>query len=187
MLKVAALKTFVVYCARSKIFCCVVYVIPQHLSFVVGLPYKNFCWLMYARHYILHLQLKCVINKSSRSTGEGSTFSVNTCTYLNIFRVLPRALSTILLGLLSRVLILVTPVPYFIKYFWFVGLLVHILVSCVYLLLEYFDQVLVQTIDGMLFISMFLPTFAFCFCLRGFVCEGRTICMDLFSSICLHR
>ena len=28
------------------------YEIPQHLSFVVVLPYTNFCWLMYTSHYI---------------------------------------------------------------------------------------------------------------------------------------
>ena len=29
------------------------YAIPQHLSFVVGLPYTNFFWLMYARLYTI--------------------------------------------------------------------------------------------------------------------------------------
>ena len=43
-------KTFVVQCARVKDFCCAVYAISQRLSFVVVLPYKNFCWLMFARH-----------------------------------------------------------------------------------------------------------------------------------------
>ena len=43
-------KTFAVQCARVKDFGCAVYAIPQRLSFVVVLPYKNFCWLMYARH-----------------------------------------------------------------------------------------------------------------------------------------
>ena len=36
-------KTFVVQCARVKDLCCVVDAIPQRLSFVVVLPYKNFC------------------------------------------------------------------------------------------------------------------------------------------------
>ena len=43
-------KTFVVQCAHVKYFCCEVYAIPQRLSFVVVLPYKNFCWLMYAMY-----------------------------------------------------------------------------------------------------------------------------------------
>ena len=50
-------KTFVVQCARVKDFCCAVCAIPQRLSFVVVLPYKNFCWLMYARHYGIGLKL----------------------------------------------------------------------------------------------------------------------------------
>ena len=41
-------KTFVVQCARVKDFCCIVDAIPQRLSFVVVLPYKNFCWLQSA-------------------------------------------------------------------------------------------------------------------------------------------
>ena len=41
-------KTFIVQCARVKDFCCVVDAIPQRLSFVVVLPYKNFCWLQSA-------------------------------------------------------------------------------------------------------------------------------------------
>ena len=41
-------KTFVVQCACVKDFCCVVDAIPQRLSFVVVLPYKNFCWLQSA-------------------------------------------------------------------------------------------------------------------------------------------
>ena len=41
-------KTFVAQCARVKEFCCVVDAIPQRLSFVVVLPYKNFCWLQSA-------------------------------------------------------------------------------------------------------------------------------------------
>ena len=41
-------KTFVVQCARVKDVCCVVDEIPQRLSFVVVLPYKNFCWLQSA-------------------------------------------------------------------------------------------------------------------------------------------
>ena len=35
-------KTFVVQCARVKD------AIPQRLSFVVVMPYKNFCWLQSA-------------------------------------------------------------------------------------------------------------------------------------------
>ena len=43
-------KTFVVQCAHVKDFCRAVCAIPQRLSFVVVLSYKNFCWLMYAMH-----------------------------------------------------------------------------------------------------------------------------------------
>ena len=49
-------KTFVVQCARVKYFCCAVCAIPQRLSFVVVLPYKNFCWLMYTSHKVLKNQ-----------------------------------------------------------------------------------------------------------------------------------
>ena len=41
-------KTSVVQCARVKDFCCVVDAITQRSSFVVVLPYKNFCWLQSA-------------------------------------------------------------------------------------------------------------------------------------------
>ena len=54
-------KTFVVQCARVKDFCCAVYAIPQRLSFVVVLPYKNFCWLMYTRHYSWNLDYESMI------------------------------------------------------------------------------------------------------------------------------
>ena len=41
-------KTSVAQCARVKDFCCVVDAITQRSSFVVVLPYKNFCWLQSA-------------------------------------------------------------------------------------------------------------------------------------------
>ena len=46
--RIAVRKTFVAQCARVKDFCCVVDAIPQRSSFVVVLPYKNFCWLQSA-------------------------------------------------------------------------------------------------------------------------------------------
>ena len=55
---VHAKSTFVVASSQSqRAACCAVYAIPQRLSFVVVLPYKNFCWLMYARH-----QLRIIMN-----------------------------------------------------------------------------------------------------------------------------
>ena len=50
--RIATLKTVLV-----NNFCCAVYAIPLHLSFVVVMPYKNFCWVMYARHY-MHYRFK---------------------------------------------------------------------------------------------------------------------------------
>ena len=53
-------KTFVVQCARVKDFCCVVDAIPQRLSFVVVLPYTNFCWLQSANvRYALGVKSYC--------------------------------------------------------------------------------------------------------------------------------
>ena len=41
-------KTSVAQCARVKDFCCVVDAITQRSSFVVVLPYQNFCWFQSA-------------------------------------------------------------------------------------------------------------------------------------------
>ena len=56
--------------------------IPQHLSFVVELPYKNFCWLMYARHkafawpIIIFLQIPVYIHDFIKSNLYNLTIQV---------------------------------------------------------------------------------------------------------------
>ena len=49
--KIESVRRLLPMYARSKNICCVVYAIPEHLSFVVVLPYKNVCGQMYAGHY----------------------------------------------------------------------------------------------------------------------------------------